>query len=221
VRGKEILEELQSVLSAKTLDALLPPFVFVFANGFLGLDLAVALSLLFALVLGLVRLARKQTWQYALGGLLGVAAASGMAYVTRSAANYFLSAAVISGGLSLVAASSLIVGKPLAAWASHLTRGWPIDWFWRHDIKPAYREVTWLWTLFFLMRLSVQIVLLRAGDAVRLAWANLLLGWPVTLIVLVLSYVYGIWRLHSLGGPGVDEFQAGKEPPWRGQVRGF
>lgn len=49
----------------------------------------------------------------------------------------------------------------------------------------------------------------------------MLLGWPVTIVVLVLSYVYGIWRLRKLRGPGVDEFITGKQPPYRGQTRGF
>jgi hypothetical protein len=39
--------------------------------------------------------------------------------------------------------------------------------------------------------------------------------------VLAVSYVYGIWRLRKLGGPGVEEFESGKEPPWDGQTRGF
>jgi len=38
---------------------------------------------------------------------------------------------------------------------------------------------------------------------------------------LVISYVYGLWRLHRLGGPGVDEFVGGVEPPWKAQTKGF
>lgn len=59
------------------------------------------------------------------------------------------------------------------------------------------------------------------GDVIALAWAYVLLGWPVTLSVLIVSYIFGIWRLHRLGGPGVEEFKAGKEPPWKGQTKGF
>jgi len=88
-------------------------------------------------------------------------------------------------------------------------------------VKPAYREVTWFWASFFLMRLGVQIIIFQQGDAFRLGWANTLLGWPVTIPVLILSYLYGIWRLRHLGGPGVQEFQVKKDPPWQGQTRGF
>ena len=220
-RGKEILEELKTIGSGKTFDALLPPLVFVISNGIFGLDIAVFTALGLALILGIMRLIRKQTWQYALGGLLGVGLASGLAYLTRSAASYFIPAIISSTLLYLLAIFSIFTGKPLAAWASHLTRGWPLEWFWRKDVKPAYLEVTWFWTAFFAVRLAIQIILFQSGDAARLAWANTLLGWPVTIVILVITYIYGIWRLRRLGGPGVEEFKEGKEPPWQGQVRGF
>jgi len=86
-------------------------------------------------------------------------------------------------------AGLLAVG--LAAWASHLTRGWLLDWYWREDIKPAYRDVSWIWALFFAMRLVIQIILFQQGEVATLAWANTLLGWPVTIFVLVLSMASG------------------------------
>jgi len=39
--------------------------------------------------------------------------------------------------------------------------------------------------------------------------------------LLVISYLYGTWRLRHLKGPSVEEFKAGAEPPWTGQRRGF
>ena len=221
VSRKEILEELNSVISGKTLDAIFPPLLFVLINGFYGLDMAVLLALVSAVVLGILRLIRRQNWYYAMGGFLGVSIASLLAYLTRNAANYFIGSVLSGALLFLVALISLSAGKPLAAWASHLSRGWPLEWYWRKDIKPAYMEVTWLWTILILMRLVVQFVLWQRGDATKLAWANVLLGWPVILLVLIISYIYGIWRLNRLGGPGVEEYREGKKPPWKGQTRGF
>jgi len=220
-KGKELMEELRQVVTGKTLDALLPPLIFAVSNNLWGLSSAVRLALGFSLLLGMRRLLLKQKVSYALGGFLMVAAASGLALVTQNATNYFISSAVTSGTLLAAALVTLLMGKPLAALASHLSRGWPLDWFWRIDVKPAYREVTLFWAVFFALRLSLQVMLLRSGDALRLAWANTLLGWPVTVAVLVISYLYGIWRLHNLGGPGVDEYRKNLPPPWRGQVRGF
>jgi hypothetical protein len=217
----EIWEEIKSVLSGKTFDTLLPPIVFAIVNGIFGLETAVVVALGLAVLLGLLRVLRKQKWHYALGGLLAVSLAAGLALLTQNAASYFIPGMISSGLLVLGAVLSVVIGKPLAAWASHLTRGWPLDWFWRKDVKPAYIEVTWMWAVFFSVRLSLQIILFQQGDASQLAWANTLLGWPVTIFVLVLSYIYGIWRLRNLNGPGVDEYQEGKDPPWEGQTRGF
>jgi len=221
IKKNEILQELKSVLSGKTFDALLPPIVFAIVNGIFGLQAAVFAALGLAVLLGLLRLIRKEKWHYALGGLLAVSLAAGLALLTRNAASYFIPGIISSGLLILGAVLSNIIGKPLAAWVSHLTRGWSLEWFEREDVKPAYAEVTWMWAFFFTIRLGLQILLFQRGTASQLAWANTLLGWPVTIIVLVISYIYGIWRLRKLAGPGVDEFEEGKDPPWEGQTRGF
>jgi len=220
-KTQEIGEELKSVLSGRTIDALLPPLVFVLFNAFFSLEVAVFAALGLALSLAVLRISRKQSWYYALGGFLGVGLAAGLALLTQNASSYFLPAIIGSALLSLVALVSILIGKPLAAWLSHLTRGWPLEWFWRKDVKPAYVEVTWMWALLIGFRLVIQILLYQRGDATTLGWANFVLGWPVTIAVLVLSYVYGIWRLKRLGGPGVHEFREGKDPPWEGQTRGF
>ncbi len=39
--------------------------------------------------------------------------------------------------------------------------------------------------------------------------------------ILTISYLYGMWRLHQLKGPGVDEFIEGKEAPFRGKQEVF
>ncbi len=221
MKTAEILEELQSIGSGKTLDALLPPLLFALINHYAGLRMAVFLALGLAAVLGASRLIRRQPWQYALGGFLTVGLASSLAWLTRSATGYFIPAIATSAALFSLAFVSLLVGRPMAAWASHLARGWPLEWFWRNDIRPAYREVTIIWAMFFLLRLVIQFVLFRGGDVTGLAWAGLLLGWPVTILVLVISYIYGIRRLHVLRGPGVEEFRNNRMPPWKGQTRGF
>lgn len=221
IQRSEILEELRQVVTGKTLDALLPPLIFVMTNGFAGLTAAASLAVAVALLTGLIRLLRKQTLKYALGGLGGVLLASAFALFAGRAENFFLPKIISSAALALACLISLIARRPLAALASHLSRGWPPEWYWRRDVKPAYTEVTWLWMALFLMRLAIQTSLYLKAAVTQLAWANLLLGTPVTLGVLVISYLYGLNRLRRLGGPGVHEFTGGLQPPWEGQTRGF
>lgn len=219
--GIEILEELNSVLSGKSLDAILPPFVYLFVNGQFGLTAAVVLAGLVALGFGLFRRLKKQSSSYALGGLVGVLLAGGLALIADNATNYFLPGILSNALILLIAVISLITDRPMAAYVSHLTRGWTLTWFWLKSIKPAYREVTWLWTAFFLMRTLIQITLYTQADVSALVWANTLMGLPVTIVILVISYVYGIWRLRTLKGPGIEEYNSGKQAPYRGQTRGF
>lgn len=217
----EIKDEIKTVLSGSTLDAILPPLLFVIINNILGITTAIISALAFSLILGIKRILNKETWKYAFGGFAVVSLAAGLALITKNASNYFIGAAAGSGVFFILAIVSLIMDKPMAAYASHLSRGWPLDWFWRKDIKPAYREVTFFWAVFFLVRLVTQIILIKKANPNQLVWANTLLGWPVTLLILISSYIYGTWRLKNLGGPGVDEFIEGKEPPWKGQKKGF
>jgi UPF0716 family protein affecting phage T7 exclusion len=73
----------------------------------------------------------------------------------------------------------------------------------------------------FGLRLWGQVLLFRAEDPQRFAVFTTLGGWPATMVLLVLSYLYGTWRLRHLGGPSVDEFRNDVQPPWAGQQRGF
>lgn len=218
---KDIKDELMQFLSGKTVDALKPPIIYVLLNNFTSLKYAVIGALSIAVLLALFRLFKKESIYYALGGIAGVTFASGFALVSDNAANYFLPKILGSAGLFLLLTISLFIGKPAAAILSHLSRGWTFDWFLRDDIKPAYREVTIAWTILVLIRLVLQIVFYQRGDLSELGWASILLGFPATLTVLILTLVYGVWRLRKLGGPGIDEFEAGKNPPWEGQKKGF
>ncbi len=217
----EIRDEVKSVIGGKTIGAIVPPLVFVVVNNLFGIIAGMLAAVLAALALGIQRHIKGETIKYALGGLGGVIVASAFAYYAGNAADYFLPRIVSSGALFLAATISIVIGKPIAAFASHISRGWEMEWFMRKDVKPAYREVSIVWAMLFLLRMYLQIQLYRGGDLFLIAWANTLLGFPATMSVLVLSYVYGTWRLRNLKGPGIDEFREGKSPPWEGQKKGF
>jgi hypothetical protein len=78
-----------------------------------------------------------------------------------------------------------------------------------------------MWAAFIAARLMVQYALYQQANVSLLGWANVLLGWPVTIAVLVVSYLYGIWRLAKLKGPSVAEFISHQPAPWKGQRKGF
>jgi uncharacterized membrane protein len=220
-RLKDLLSEIKLIFTGKTLDAIIPPLIFVIINGYLGLSIAIIVSLVIALIFFIYRVVSKQSFSYALFGLVGILLAGGFAFVANNATNFFLPDIITNGFILLLSIGSLIINKPIAAYLSHLTRGWTLNWFWRKDILPAYREVTYMWTAFFLIRTIIQVVLFIGNDVNALLWTSTIMGLPATFLILTISYVYGIWRLKQLGGPGIDEFDAKKQPPYRGQNRGF
>ncbi len=221
IKGKEIIEELRSVITGKTLDALVPPTVFLIVSNYFEISLAALLAIGISLSIGLFRLLRKQSASYAFGGLIGVSIAAGFAYFGGSVSNYYVPKIIGSLGFVFVALISLIFKKPMAAWVSHLTRGWELNWFWRADVRPAYMEVTLFWTIFAGLKSILETALYLKQDVAGLFFINTLLGMPMNIIVLTMSYIYGIWRLHYLKGPGIEEYLENKKAPWKGQTKGF
>jgi hypothetical protein len=168
-----------------------------------------------------IRLSKKQPLIYALGGLGGVIVAILIAKLLNRAEGYFLPT-IITGAFTIVLCGvSIVAGRPLAAWTSYITRRWPLGWYWHPRVRPAYTEVTIAWTVFFAGKLAVQLLFFQEAQAGALAVVNVITGWPATVVLLALSYVYGLWRLQHLQGPSVAEYEAGAEPPWTGQRRGF
>ena len=219
----ELTQEFRTVFSGRTntADTILPPLLYALVNMLAGLFPAALSALVLAVFLTVMRLIRKQSWYYALSGLILTLFAVGLAWFTQNAASFFLPDLFTSGILLAAALFSIWAGKPLAAWSSHLTRAWPTEWYWLSRIRPAYAEVTWMWALLIAARLIAQYTLYQQGNASLLGWANVLLGWPATVVVLAISYLYGIWRLAKLGGPSVEEFLSHQPAPWKGQKKGF
>lgn len=222
-KSDELLAELRSVVFTqnKWFDSVLPPVVFIILNAFTNLELALAGAIIIALLIGIYRLVRRQAWVYALGGVGGVIIAGLIAWFIGGAEGYFLPG-IISGALTAVLCLiSIIIKRPLVAWTSYITRRWPLDWYWHPKVLPAYSEVTVIWALFFALRTFLQFELFQQQAASTLGIVQLLSGWPALIILLIASYLYGMWRLQNLGGPSVEEFKTGKEPPWQSQKRGF
>lgn len=218
---KEIYQELVLVLKGKTLDTLLPPIIFVLSLNWFSLDVAVIVSILLSICLWLFRVFKHDNQRYAIFGLIAVIIASVFAYLSDNPATYFIPDIIGSAAILIITIVTLFMNRPLAAYVSHFTRGWPLEWFWRKDVLPAYREVTWFWLSYFIIRTIVETVLFLSDAIEQLVWFNTFVGFPLLIFVLTVSYVYGIYRLRKLKGPGVDEFIEGKESPFKGQTRGF
>ncbi len=222
-RFQEVAEEFRTVVAGRSnmIDAVLPPLVFLLLNALVGFAVASWGSLAMAGALGGYRLIRGQPLGYALGGLAATGLAILAARLSNQAEGYFLPNLINGGLTTVICVISVIVGRPIVALTSHLARGWPMKWYWHPKVRPAYSEVTLAWGIFFALRLALQWFLFRRGEAVVLGILSVVMGWPATIVLLVVSYLYGTWRLRNLGGPSVEELKKDAEPPWEGQQRGF
>jgi hypothetical protein len=222
-RFQEIKSELQSVLTGRGnwLDTILPPLIFILLNAIFGFNYAVWGAMGVAVIFSIYRLVKRQPVRYALGGVGGVLLAVIIASLTGRAEAYFLPGIIIGLITVIACAVSLILKRPLVAYTSYITRRWPLDWYWHPRVRPAYSEVTLAWAVFFGLRTFLQFELFQDQAASSLGIFQLLSGWPATILLLIASYLYGLWRLGNLAGPSVEEFKQGTPPPWEGQKRGF
>ena len=223
-RFKELQEELKSVFSgrgARFLDSFIPLLIFLVANLLFGVNMLYGDLWQQQVCLLSFELLKKESLVYALGGLGGVLLAAVFVKLSGSDAGFFLPG-LISGGITVVVCTvSVVINRPLVAWTSFIARRWPLDWYWHPKILPAYNEVTIIWAVAFSIRLALEFWLFQQEAVNALGVTKIILGWPFILILLITTYLYGLWRLDRLEGPSVEEFKTGKEPPWEGQKRGF
>ena len=222
-KGREVLEELRTVFTGRNsfMDAILPPIIFLIVNGLVSFQAAMWSALIVSVIFAALRIIRKQSLTYALAGIFSVGIAIGIAWFLGRSEGFFLPG-LISGSMTLLlAVLSLVIRHPMVAWTSFIARRWPLDWYWHPLVRPAYSEVTFAWVIFFAARLYLQFALFEDQNTTSLALANLVTGWPATILLLIGSYLYGTWRLAQLRGPSVDEFRNDSPAPWTSQRRGF
>jgi len=222
-KTNQMLGEMQQIFLErnKLLDTILPPFIFMTANTLWGLLPALWLALGIGLLIMVVRITKRQSLLFALSGFAGVLLAVLIAWQLSQAAGYFLPNIVINAVIVLLGFISLVIDRPAIAWVSSAAHKRPLGWYWHPNVLPAYREVTLGWGVFLSLRLLLQVYLYRTDAVNLLGTFQVLTGTPATIVLLMISYFYGIWRLKRLQGPGIEEYEMDVLPPWRGHTGGF
>jgi hypothetical protein len=165
----------------------LPAVAFVIAYTASGSDTntAAAVAVGLALVLTVARLARRESPQHALSGLIGVGFAAFIATRSGKAEDFFLPGLLANAAYASAFLVSLAVRRPLVGVIVTKLDG--EDDRWRQDPRRmrAFARATWLWAGLFLLRLVVQLPLYLAGAVVALGVARTALGLPV--------FGFGLW----------------------------
>lgn len=163
-------------------------FAFVYVLGGQSLTAALVVALVIAGVLAVLRIARREKPVRVLGGLLAVGIAALVAARTGNAADYFLPSLLANAVSALVWALSILVGWPLLGVVVGFALGQKTSWRADPDLVRAYSRASWLWALSFVIRAGVQAPLWLSDNVIGLGIARVVLGWPMVLIIIGLSW---------------------------------
>lgn len=136
-----------------------------------------------------LRLARRETVQFAISGFIGVAIAAFIAQRTGRAENFFLPGLLINLGYAAAYAISILLRWPLLGVILGTLTGEGTAW--RRDPAKvrAFSTASWIWVAMFLVRVGVQLPLYLAGALVALGVARLAMGWPLFFLSIWLSWL--------------------------------
>lgn len=178
------------------LESSIPVAVFVLVNIVLGLYPAIAGSVLTAIAIGGVRLARRQPVRHAVNGFLGIAVGAFLAYRSGDAKDFYLPGILLALGQAAVLLGSVAVGRPLIGyvWAIIAAGG---RHHWLNDTR-LFRTFQWLtvaWAVSLIFRGGVQGLLFLADLDDLLGVARIGLSWPMYVGMVALT----VWAVRRAG----------------------
>ena len=162
------------------LDSGLPALIFlVIFNVTKDVQQAAYGALALSLILTIVRLARRETIQHAISGVIGVAICAWLSNRTGKAEDFYLPGLWTNAIYGVVYLVSIIVRWPIIG----VIIG-PLleeNLRWRKDPirTKVYVKATWLWVCMFAVRLLVQYPLYVSGNVNVLGTARLVMGYPL------------------------------------------
>ncbi|HEX5256420.1 MAG TPA: DUF3159 domain-containing protein, partial [Mycobacterium sp.] len=162
--------------------------VFVGTSRLMGLAAAAGAALGVATLILLWRLARRESVQPAVSGLIGVAVCVLIAYLLGESKGYFLLGIWTSLIWAAVFAVSILIRRPLVgyawSWATGRDRGWRAV----SRAVYAFDIASLCWMLVFGARFVVQRLLYDADQTGWLGVARIGMGWPLTAVAALATY---------------------------------
>ena len=194
-------------------DSALSPAVFVGVNLVAGLTPAAIAALALAVLIMLYRLAKRQDFTYAFGGVFGTGIAVAIALKTGDTEGFFWPKVLTNTAIFLVLAGSAAAKRPVIGYLMETVLQTPSAW-WRHDrVRPALSEWTMVWALSSALKAVVYLLLILAGRDGALLAVSVAFGYPLTAVLGFGGYVYIRARLKRLGAPAMDAFRTPAPAP--------
>ena len=217
----EIKEELKALNpnNESIVDGVIAPIFFVVLANFVELNIAIYSTAILLTSLLVLRLFQRQNIKFVIYGFVGSLIALAIARRQGSSSGFFLIGIIRDGAIGIIGILSILIGRPFTIYSSKAFRNWPKEWYFHKKIKPAYTKVAMIWSIYLLLKAGLQIYFYENPEIlvlIKLATSN-----QTTIILLVVSYIYGQNQLKKLKGPSVEEFNNNSPEPWEGQLKGF
>lgn len=153
------------------------------------LNVAIWTAIAIGAVLFGVRVARRETLQFAIAGFVGVGIAAFIAKQTGRAEDFFLPGLLLNTAYAAAYAISIAVRWPLIGLIVGPLAGEGMEWRKDPDRVRLYARVSWIWVGVFSVRLAVQLPLYLSGAVVALGIAKTAMGFPIFGIAVWISYL--------------------------------
>ncbi|MFI1097698.1 DUF3159 domain-containing protein [Streptomyces sp. NPDC020917] len=148
---------------------------------------ALALSVL----MGVARVAQKDTLKHAFSGVFGVAFGAVFAMMSGNAKNFYLPGMLYTFGLSLAYIISAMVRWPLLGLILGPIFKENLSWRKRNPGRlRAYTKASWAWGLILLGKSAILFPLYWWGNATQLGWVKVALGIPPFLLSVYLTWIF-------------------------------
>ena len=143
------------------------------------LEPALGVSIGAAVLLLAARLAQRQTLQFVLTSMIGIAVAAFFALRSGKAEDAFLPGIMYNAMVAALMIFSIIVRWPLIGFLIGSVTGDPTGWRRDPAIVRLCTRLTWLFVLPNAIRVAVQWPIYLTGNVGLLAAAKIALGWPL------------------------------------------
>lgn len=167
----------------------LPILVFVPVNTAFGLMPAIVSAVTIAVLVLIWRLLRKESLQPAVSGFIGVGVSALIAWYLGAAKGFFLLGIWVSLFWASVFTLSVLFRRPVVGLVWSWANGHGQQWRRVRGALVAFDVATLTWVLVFGARFLVQQQLYDADQTGLLGIARIAMGWPLTALAALATYV--------------------------------
>jgi len=157
---------------------------------------AIVAALSLSVLLAIIRLAKKDTIQHSISGILGVLICAYFANRSGNASDFYIPKLLTNLAYGTAYLVANLVGWPLLGIVLGPLLGENFEWRKNPERKKVYIKASWIWVAMFFSRIAVQYPIYRSGNVNLLGTVNLAMGYP-----LFFAAAYGSWLVIKTAPP--------------------